>query len=54
MRSRAALHEEGLADDDLAAEHRRFVRDGDAVAGLPVGRERVLVVVDFARAGQYY
>src|SRR3954464_5775139 len=31
--SRAALHEEGLADDDLAEEHRRFVRerDGDGV-----------------------
>jgi Flp pilus assembly protein TadB len=27
--SRAALHEEGLADDDLAAEHQRFVRDRD-------------------------
>jgi len=32
VQSRAALHEEGLADDDLAAEHRRFVRDGDGVA----------------------
>ncbi|HEV7751044.1 MAG TPA: hypothetical protein VGO71_05865 [Baekduia sp.] len=31
--SRASLHEEGLADDDLAAEHQRFVRDGDGVAG---------------------
>ncbi|HEX5923956.1 MAG TPA: hypothetical protein VFY45_08995 [Baekduia sp.] len=30
--SRAALHEEGLADEDLAAEHRRFVRDGDGGA----------------------
>jgi FtsZ-interacting cell division protein ZipA len=32
--SRASLHEEGLADDDLAEEHRRFVRDdgdGDGV-----------------------
>jgi uncharacterized protein HemX len=29
--SRASLHEEGLADDDLADEHRRFVRgDRDA------------------------
>ena len=27
--SRAALHEEGLADDDLATEHQRFVREGD-------------------------
>lgn len=25
--SRAALHDEGLADDDLADEHRRFVRE---------------------------
>jgi FtsZ-interacting cell division protein ZipA len=31
--SRASLHEEGLADDDLADEHRRFVRgDSDADA----------------------
>jgi FtsZ-interacting cell division protein ZipA len=30
--SRAALHEEGLADEDLATEHQRFVRDGDEVA----------------------
>jgi hypothetical protein len=30
--SRAALHEEGLADEDLAAEHQRFVRDGDGGA----------------------
>src|SRR3954469_21679618 len=33
--SRASLHEEGLADDDLADEHRRFVRgdrDGDGVS----------------------
>jgi predicted Holliday junction resolvase-like endonuclease len=27
--SRAALHEEGMADDELADEHRRFVRDRD-------------------------
>jgi flagellar biosynthesis/type III secretory pathway M-ring protein FliF/YscJ len=27
--SRASLHEEGLADDDLANEHQRFVRDRD-------------------------
>jgi type II secretory pathway pseudopilin PulG len=27
--SRAALHEEGMADEDLPEEHRRFVRDGD-------------------------
>jgi type II secretory pathway pseudopilin PulG len=27
--SRAALHEEGLADDDLADEHRRFVREDE-------------------------
>jgi hypothetical protein len=27
--SRAALHEEGLADDHLAEEHQRFVRDRD-------------------------
>lgn len=28
--SRAALHEEGMADDDLAEEHRRFVRERDS------------------------
>jgi hypothetical protein len=27
--SRAQLHEEGLADDELADEHQRFVRDRD-------------------------
>jgi hypothetical protein len=32
--SRAALHEEGLADEDLATEHQRFVRDRD---GTPAG-----------------
>jgi hypothetical protein len=25
--SRAALHDDGLADDELATEHRRFVRE---------------------------
>jgi hypothetical protein len=32
--SRAALHEEGLADDELDAEHQRFVRgrDGDVTS----------------------
>jgi type II secretory pathway pseudopilin PulG len=28
--SRAELHEQGLADDELEDEHRRFVRDRDA------------------------
>jgi FtsZ-interacting cell division protein ZipA len=46
--SRAALHDEGLADDELNAEHRRFVRDGDAEGdGVPDRDDR-----DETRAGE--
>jgi biopolymer transport protein ExbB/TolQ len=40
--ARADLHEQGLADDDLEQEHRRFVReDGDTVAdGQTAGETR--------------
>lgn len=39
--SRAALHEEGLADDDLATEHQRFVREGDRDADGRRDRDEV-------------
>jgi type II secretory pathway pseudopilin PulG len=38
--SRAELHDEGLADDELADEHRRFVRERDTETDAEETRPR--------------